>query len=97
MSLLYFGRSNEDFEDKWYFIVPIYKLAITFNSSVNFIIYCQLSGEFRIVFNKVLGSTVAVKNTLSYIKNDPCNGCLHEFNILNREVKYIDNEDFMTL
>ena len=95
ISLLDFGSSNDDFEDKWYFIVPIYKLAITFNSSVNFIIYCQLSGEFKIIFNKVLGSKMAIKKTISHIQNDACSGRLHGFNILNRQVKQIEKDDFM--
>ena len=45
--LYYFGSSDDAFRQKWWFIVPIKKLTLIMNSSVNFVIYCLLGQTFR--------------------------------------------------
>ena len=46
-SLYYFGNSDDAFRRKWWFIVPIKKLTLMMNSSINFVIYCLLGKTFR--------------------------------------------------
>jgi len=46
-SLYYFGSDGDEFREKWWFIVPIKKLTMMLNSSINFVIYCLLGKKFR--------------------------------------------------
>lgn len=53
--LYYLGSEEDDYRHKWYFIVPIKKLALMTNSSVNVIIYCFVGTKFRDEFLYLLG------------------------------------------
>ena len=38
---------KEGSREKWYFLKPIEYLAVIFNTSINFVIYCLVGTEFR--------------------------------------------------
>ena len=68
----HFGRS-ENVREKWYFLKPIEYLAVLFNSSINFVIYCLAGTKFRNEFynlfrrkssaTKISLNTTTVDNT----------------------------------
>ena len=45
--LYYLGSEEDDFRSKWYFMMPVKKLILMVNSSINFIIYCMVGTKFQ--------------------------------------------------
>ena len=62
-SLYYFGSSADEFREKWWFIVPVKKLALMLNSSINFVIYCLLGQTFR---KELLCFLASLKRAMKY-------------------------------
>ena len=49
----FYYLSSSD-RDDWYSVSPVYKFGLVLNSSANFILYCLIGTDFRIVFLRVL-------------------------------------------
>ena len=60
---LYYLDHND--ERSWYLIYPIFRLALTMNSSVNFIIYSMAGREFRAEFVKLFNCKKAPTSKIS--------------------------------